>query len=71
MDEKPQQTPSRKNLHAIILGVLGIIFVIIGEAIINIPHAPLRGSGAGTALVVLGIILLIVAFLRFVIKRSK
>ena len=45
MDEKGQTKDSR-NMHAIILAVLGIILVIIGEAIINIRGAPMRGSGA-------------------------
>jgi hypothetical protein len=39
MVEKAVTTNSR-NMHAIILGVLGIIFVIIGEYIINV-HGPL------------------------------
>jgi hypothetical protein len=58
-----------RNMHAIILGVLGIILVIIGEAIINIRGMPFRGSGLGTLAVIAGVILLIIAFLRFVYKR--
>ena len=69
MDEKEKTTDSR-NMHATILAVLGIILVIIGEAIINIHGAPMRGSGLGTLLVVAGVILLIIAVLRFVYKRK-
>jgi hypothetical protein len=69
MDEKGQTKDSR-NMHVIILAVLGIILVIIGEVIINIPGAPLRGSGAGTLLAVAGVILLIIAAIRFMYKRK-
>jgi len=62
---------SSRNMHAIILGVLGIILVIVGEYIINVHGAPLRGSGAGTLLFILGVILLIIAVLRFFYKRIK
>jgi hypothetical protein len=63
------KSTNNRNMHAIILGVLGIILVIVGEYIINVHGAPLRGSGAGTLLVVLGAILLIIAVLRFIYKR--
>jgi hypothetical protein len=65
------QTPpsNSRNMHAIILGVLGIIIVLVGTYIITVHGAPLRGSGAGTLLVVLGVIMLVIAFLRFVYKR--
>jgi hypothetical protein len=69
MDEKGQTKDSR-NMHAIILAVLGIILVIIGEAIINIRGAPMRGSGIGTLSVVTGVILLIIAVIRFMYKRK-
>lgn len=69
MNENEKPTNNR-NMHATILSVLGIIFVIIGVCIVEIPHAPLRGSGAGTALIVLGVILLIIGLLRFMYKRS-
>jgi hypothetical protein len=68
MAEKTPTSNSR-NMHAIILGVLGIIFVILGTYIITVHGAPLRGSGAGTLSVILGVILLIIAFLRLVYKR--
>jgi hypothetical protein len=69
MDEKGQTKGSR-NMHAIILAVLGIILVIIGQAIINIRGAPMRGSGLGTISFVTGVILLIIAVLRFMYKRK-
>ena len=65
------KTNGNRNMHAIILAMLGIIFVIIGEYIINVHGAPLRGSGAGTLLFVFGVILLIIAVLRFIYKRPK
>jgi Mg2+ and Co2+ transporter CorA len=67
--EKTAKTSSNRNMHAIILGFLGIILVIVGAYIINVHGAPLRGSGAGTLLFLLGVILLIIAVLRFVYKR--
>jgi hypothetical protein len=70
MGEQPK-TISNSNMHAIILSVIGIILVIGGLYIINVHGAPLRGSGAGTAITVLGFIVLVIAFLRFYIKRSQ
>lgn len=63
------KTSGFRNMHAIVLAVLGIIFVIIGQNIINVHGAPLRGSGAGTLIFILGGILLIIAVLRFIFKR--
>ena len=60
-----------RNMHAIILGVLGIILVIVGLAIITIHGAPLRGSGFGTIATVLGFLLLVIAALRFFYKRPQ
>jgi hypothetical protein len=53
-----------KNKRATILGVLGIIFVIIGAAIAII-HNPLRGSGLGTICIATGVVLLVISILRF------
>ena len=64
------KTDVNRNMHAIILAVLGIIFVIVGQYIINVHGAPLRGSGAGTASIVLGVVLLVIALLRFYYKRA-
>ena len=63
------KTKGNRNMHAIILGVLGILLVIVGLAIITIHGAPLRGSGFGTLFTVLGFLMLIIAALRFFIKR--
>ena len=68
MVEKTPASNSR-NMHAITLGLLGIIFVIVGTYIITVHGAPLRGSGAGTLLAVFGVILLIIAVLRLIYKR--
>ena len=64
-------TMKSRNLHAILLGVLGIISAIVGLYIINVRGAPLRGSGAGTLLVLLGVVLLVIALLRFFYKRHS
>jgi Flp pilus assembly protein TadB len=68
MGEKPKTTDHR-NMHAIILGVLGIILLIAGVAIATI-HSHLRGSGLGTLCIVVGVVLLIIALLRFYYKRA-
>jgi hypothetical protein len=57
------------NMHATILAILGIIILIIGEAIINISGMPFRGSGLGTLLSIAGVIMLVIAGLRFFVKR--
>jgi hypothetical protein len=68
MVEKTPAANSR-NMHAIILGVIGILLLIVGLAIITIRGAPLRGSGFGTIATVLGFLLLVIAALRFFYKR--
>jgi hypothetical protein len=60
-----------KNMHAIILMILGVILLIAGYAIVTVHGNPLRGSGAGTALIILGVLLLIFGVLRFIYKRPK
>ena len=69
MGEKVKTTGSR-NMHAILLGVIGLILVIAGVAIATI-HSSLRGSGLGTACLVLGVVLLVIALLRFTYKRTQ
>jgi len=64
------QTANSRNMHAIILSLIGIILVIVGAAIISIPGAPMRGSGIGTIAILLGIVLLVIALLRFRAKRA-
>jgi len=69
LSEKAQKTDSR-NLHAIILTVLGLILIVAGIAVATI-HSHLRGSGLGTALLIIGFVMLIIAVLRFTYKRTK
>jgi hypothetical protein len=69
MVEKASTVNSR-NMHAIILSVIGIILLIAGAAIITIPGAPMRGSGIGTLSVLAGVVLLVIALLRFRAKRA-
>jgi uncharacterized membrane protein len=68
MSEKAK-TDSRRNLHAAVLAVIGIILVIAGIAVATI-HSHLRGSGLGTALLVIGFVMLIIAVLRYTYKRA-
>ena len=56
-------------LHAVVLGVLGLIFLFAGGYIISVPGAPGRGSGIGSVLVILGLIMLVIAALRY--SRGK
>jgi hypothetical protein len=65
------KTMGNRNMHAIILSVIGIILVIVGAAIITIPGAPMRGSGIGTLSVLAGVALLAIAVLRFYYKRPQ
>jgi len=57
-------------MHGMVLGVLGIIFLIAGVAVATV-HSSLRGSGLGTALVILGIIVLVIAAWRLTKKSAK
>lgn len=59
------------NLHAMILGLLGIIVLVVGIAIVTIPGAPMRGSGVGTLAIVAGLVLLVIAYLRLRSKRPQ
>jgi len=70
MEEKPKTTDKR-NMHAIILSVIGIILLIAGILVATVRGTHLRGSGLGTALIVLGVVLLVIAVLRFYYKRPK
>jgi uncharacterized membrane protein len=70
MGEQPKTT-SNRNMHAIILSVLGILLVVVGLGIITIHGAPLRGSGFGTIFTILGVFMLVIAFLRFYYKRPQ
>ena len=66
MSEQGKTTGSRKQL-GIILTVVGIVIFIAGICIATI-HSPLRGSGLGTAFIVIGVILAAIGIVRF---RSK
>jgi hypothetical protein len=68
----PEQTKTEgnRNKRAATLSVSGIISIIIGICIVTI-HGPLRGSGLGTILIVLGVFMLIIAALRVFYKRSR
>jgi hypothetical protein len=57
------------STHVLILGILGIILVIAGIAVQTI-HGPLRGSGLGTALLILGFLMLLIGAYRFATKRG-
>ena len=57
-----------RSMSAAVVAVIGIIIAIVGAAIITIPHAPLRGSGLGTVLLVIGIVLLLVGGWRYTQK---
>ncbi len=61
---------SGNKMHGMVLGVLGIIFLIAGVAVATV-HSSLRGSGLGTALVILGIIVLVIAAWRLTKKSAK
>jgi len=68
MGEQPKA--SNRNLHAWILWILGIILIIAGIAIVTI-HSHLRGSGLGTALLILGFIMVIIGVIRYMYKPAK
>ena len=69
MGEK-EKTSSNRNLHAIILVVVGIIALIAGALVATVKGTHLRGSGLGTILLVVGFVLLVIAVLRFSYKRA-
>jgi hypothetical protein len=69
MDDKGKTT-GKNYTRAIILGVIGIILFILGILIVSIHGAPLRGSGVGTILIVIGVVMLIIAALRAFYKRK-
>ena len=70
MAEQAQST-GRRKMNAYSLGVLGIILVVAGVAIVTIPGAPMRGSGLGTIAILAGIALLAIALVRFRQKPQK
>ena len=63
MEDKGQNT-GKRNTHAMVLAVIGIILLILGLLIVFVHGAPLRGSGVGTIAIIAGILLLVIAWLR-------
>jgi uncharacterized membrane protein YidH (DUF202 family) len=54
-----------RNMSVAAVAVIGLIVLIIGALIITVRGAPFRGSGLGTVLLVVGIVLLLVALWRY------
>jgi uncharacterized membrane protein YecN with MAPEG domain len=67
---KARMSEKSRNLHAWILWIVGIILVIGGIAVVTI-HSHLRGSGLGTALLILGFIMVIIGVIRYMYKRPQ
>ena len=59
-----------RNMGAVPVAVIGFIVLLIGAYIAGVKGAPLRGSGIGTVLLVVGIVLLLLAAWRYT-RRSK
>ena len=60
-----------KKLHSWILWIVGIILVIAGIAIATIKGTHLRGSGLGTALLILGFIMIVIGVVRYMYKKPQ
>jgi uncharacterized membrane protein YidH (DUF202 family) len=54
-----------KNMSVAALVLLGIIVFVVGAVIATVRGAPFRGSGLGTVLLVVGIVLLLLAGWRY------
>jgi uncharacterized membrane protein HdeD (DUF308 family) len=67
----PAKASDHRNLHAWILWIVGIILVIAGIAVVTVKGTHLRGSGLGTALLILGFILVIIGVVRYMYKRPR
>jgi len=61
---------SSQKLHAWILWIIGIIALIAGVLVATVKGTHLRGSGLGTALIVIGVVLLIIGLLRYMQKPA-
>jgi uncharacterized membrane protein HdeD (DUF308 family) len=70
MVEKTVSTDKNKQ-PVILLGAVGLILLIIGVLEFLVPGMPFRGSGIGTICLVIGVLLLVVAFLRLNSKSTK
>jgi hypothetical protein len=64
------KTAGGRDMHAIILSMIGTILVIVGLSIATAHGTGLRGSGLGTAAIVAGVVLLTIAYLRFSRRRA-
>ena len=69
--KEPEKTKNNRNMHAIVLAVIGIILFILGILIVSVHGAPLRGSGMGTILIIIGVVMLVIAALRAFYKPAK
>jgi uncharacterized membrane protein len=69
MADKEKTTGDYKK-HVMILSVIGIVLVIAGILIVSVHGNPLRGSGLGTIAIILGIIMLVIAGLRYYRKKG-
>jgi len=69
MDDKTKTTGNR-SINAIVLTVVGIVLLVLGVLIVTVHGAPLRGSGAGTMAIIAGVIVLVIAALRFRSRRA-
>jgi uncharacterized membrane protein len=65
--EKPSEGEIMKT-SAILVGLIGIILVILGVLEFVVRHFPGRGSGIGTVMLIIGLVLLVVAFWRMSAK---
>jgi amino acid transporter len=68
--KEPEKTRNNRNMHAITLTVIGIILFILGILIVSVHGAPLRGTGAGTILIIIGVVMLVIAALRAFYKPA-
>jgi len=59
-----------RNLNVAAVAGIGLIVLIIGVAIATVPGTGLRGSGLGTLLMVVGIVLFLVAGWRYTRKNK-
>jgi uncharacterized membrane protein len=59
-----------RSMSVAAVAVIGIIVLVVGAYIVTVPGAPFRGSGLGTILLVVGIVLLLVAGWRYT-RSSK
>jgi uncharacterized YccA/Bax inhibitor family protein len=69
MDNKGKTT-SNRYMHATVLTVIGIVVLVLGILIVTVHGAPLRGSGIGTLAIIAGVIVLVIAALRFRSRRA-